>query len=342
MTRLMGFCFKVIYRKGQENQAVDALSRVGHLLSLQAISEVQPVWIQEVLNSYATDSVAHQLLTSLAVQSPNVQGFSLDQGLIKYINKVWIAHNSALQTKLIAAFHASAIGGHSGVKATYHRLKQLFHWKGMKRDVDSFVKQCLVCQQAKHELSHSAGLLQPLPIPKCARISMDFIEGLPASEGYNSILVVVDRLTKYSHFIPLKHPYTAQAVAKVVLDNVVKLYGMPRSIISDRDKVFTSTFWKTLFSLVDTKLLMSSAYHPQTDGQLERVNQCLEMYLRCAVHDSPLKWKSWLPLAELWYSSAFHTSLGCSPFKALYGYEAHFGTLLPTLNHQHSTAAEFL
>jgi hypothetical protein len=150
---------------------------------------------------------------------------------------------------------------------------------------------------------------------------MDFVEGLPSLEGYNTILVIVDRYTKYAHFIPLKHPFTAQGVARVVLDNVVKLHGLPQSIVSDRDRVFTSTFWKALFSLFDTKLLRSSSYHPQTES--ERVNQCLEMYLRCAVYDSPQKWKSWLPLAELWYNTSHHSSIGCSPFKALYGYEAN-------------------
>jgi len=131
MTRLMGLQFKVVYRKGKENLAADALSRVGHLLSLQAISEVQPIWIQEVLNSYVTDPKAQSILTRLAVHSPDEEGYTLEQGLIKYKSKVWIASNSALQTKLIAAMHSSAIGDHSGGKATYHRLKQLFHWKGM-------------------------------------------------------------------------------------------------------------------------------------------------------------------------------------------------------------------
>lgn len=144
----------------------------------------------------------------------------------------------------------------------------------MKTDVDNFVKQCTICQQAKHENTHPSGLLQPLPIPQGAwqDISMDFIEGLPLSEGFNVILVVVNRFTKYSHFIPLKHPFNAQAVEKVVLENVVKLHGMPRTIVSDRDKIFTSHFWTALFKLVDTKLLRSSAYHPQMDGQTERVN----------------------------------------------------------------------
>lgn len=281
MTRLMGLQFKVVYRKGKENLAADALSRVGHLFSLQAVSEVQPIWIQEVLNSYSIDPRAQSILTRLAVHSPVEEGYSLEKGLIRYKSKVWIANNSALQTKLISTFHSSAVGGHSGGKATYYRLKQLFHWKGMKRDVEEFVKQCHICQQAKHELVHPAALLQPLPIPQGAwrDLSMDFVEGFPSSEGYNTIVVVVDRFTKYIHFIPLKHPFTAQVVAKLLLDNVVKLHGFPKTIVSDRDKIFTSTFWRTLFSMVDTKLMMSSSYHPQTDGQTERVNQCLEMYL---------------------------------------------------------------
>lgn len=170
--------------------------------------------------------------------------------------------------------HSSAVGGHSEVKATYQKIKKLFQWKGLKRDVENYVKQCQIYQQAKHENTHPAGLLQPLPIPQGAwqDITMDFVEGLPPSEGFNAILVIVDRYTKYAHFIPLKHPFTASTVARLVLDHVVKLHGMPKSIVTDRDRVFTSTFWRELFSLFDTTLLRSSAYHPQTDGQTERVN----------------------------------------------------------------------
>jgi len=118
-------------------------------------------------------------------------------------------------------------------------------------------------------------------------VSMDFIEGLPKSDGCNVILVVVDRLTKYAHFIPVKYPYTASTIAQAFLDNVVKLHGLPNSIVSDRDTVFASHFWTQLFKLYKVNLTLSTAYHPQTDGQTERVNQCLEMFLRCSVQDSP-------------------------------------------------------
>jgi hypothetical protein len=129
---------------------------------------------------------------------------------------------------------------------------------------------------------------------------------------------VVDRLTKYAHFMPLKHPYTASSVA-LVFFNIMKLHDVPRTIMSDRDKVFTRNFWTELFRLLNTQLCMSSSYHAQTDGQSERVNQCLETYLRCVVSSTPKQWLKWLPLAELWYNSSYHTSLKCSPFKTLYG-----------------------
>jgi hypothetical protein len=205
----------------------------------------------------------------------------------------------------------------------------------MKVSVTDFVRQCDVCQHAKHLNTHPGGLLQPLPIPTGAwrDITMDFVEGLPLSEGYNVILVVVDRFTKYAHFVPLRHPYSAPLVARVFVDSIVKLHGMPHSITSDRDCIFTSKFWKLLFEALGTKLNYTTAYHPQTDGQSERVNQCLEMFLRCMAHDNPKKWCRWLPLAEFWYNSTFHSSLNCSPFKALYGHDPNLSAL-PALDEQ--------
>jgi hypothetical protein len=187
--------------------------------------------------------------------------------------------------------------------------------------VDSFVKQCEVCGKAKHENCKTPDLLSPLPIPSNAwqDLSMDFIDQLPKCDGYSVILVVVDCFTKYAHFLPLKHPYTALSVANTFFNNVVKLHGVPKTIVSDRDKFFTSSFWQELFKLLNTQLCMSSAYLAQTDGQTERVNQCLETYLRCAVSSTPKNWLKWLLQAELWYNSSFHTLLKCSPFKALYG-----------------------
>jgi hypothetical protein len=316
----------VVYKQGKDNKVADALSRVGAMMALTTVSAVQPLWIQEVTNSYVTDPAAQSLRARLCVHNPDEHGYSLSQGVIRKGGLIWVGQNYALRTKLVAAVHDSAAGGHSGMHVTYHRLKKLFVWKGMEYDVDDFVKQCQICQQAKGERVHPAGLLHPLPIPQGAwqDITMDFIEKLPKSSGYDTILVVVDRFTKYAHFIALQHPFTASQVAQVILDQVVRLHGLPKSIVSDRDKIFRSTFWTQLFKILGTKLNLSIAYHPQTDDQSERVNQCVEMYLRCVVHAQPTKWKTWLPLAEFWYNTSYHTSLACSPFKVLYGYDPPF------------------
>jgi hypothetical protein len=326
MTKLMGMQFRVVYKQGKDNVVADALSRMAHVMAMTSVSEVQPMWIQEVLNSYTTDSEAQEWLAKLSIQSPDEMGYRLQRGLIRKGNLVWVGNNTALRTKIVAAMHDSVLGGHSGIHATYHRLKKLFIWKGMKMDVQSYIQQCIICQKAKCERLHPARLLQPLPVPQGAwqDLTMDFIETLPKSEGYDTIMVVVDRFSKYAHFMPLKHPFSAPSVAQIFLDQVVKLHGLPKSIVSDRDKIFTSSFWTQLFKLMGTQLNLSTAYHPQTDGQSERVNQCVEMYLRCAVHAQPHRWKAWLSLAEFWYNTSYHSVLGYSPFKVLYGYDPPF------------------
>lgn len=192
----------------------------------------------------------------------------------------------------MSALHNSAIGGHSGYEVTYKRVKQLFAWPTLKQTVLDFVTQCTIYQQAKHERVAYPRLLAPLPIPKGAwqMVTMDFIEGLPKSQSYNCILVVVDKFLKYAHFLPLSHPFTALQVATLYMNNIFRLHGLPEAMISDRDKVFTSHIWQELFRLLRIDLRMSSAYHPQTDGQTERVNQCLETYVHCFVHAYPTRW----------------------------------------------------
>lgn len=149
---------------------------------------------------------------------------------------------------------------------------------------------------------------------------MDFIEGLPTSHGFSVILVVVDRFSKYDHFLPLSHPYSASQVATIFLANVFKLHGMPKTIVSDRDPIFTSSFWQELFHLQGISLAFSSAYHPQSDGQTEALNKCLETFLRCYAGTKPKEWSVWLPMAEWWYNTNHHSSTGFTPFEAVYGY----------------------
>ena len=191
----------------------------------------------------------------------------------------------------------------------------------MHKVIQEYVASCTVCQRNKAATLTPAGLLQPLPIPHQVwdDITMEFIEGLPPSNGKNTILVVVDRLRKSAHFLTLSHPYTAKMVAEKFVDGVVKLHGMPRSIISDRDPVFISHFWREFFKLSGTQLNMSSARHPQTDGQSEVINRCVEQYLRCFVSQQPRKWSTYLPWAEFWYNTTYHISIGMTPFRALYG-----------------------
>jgi len=148
---------------------------------------------------------------------------------------------------------------------------------------------------------------------------MDFVEALPKVGGKSVILTVVDRFSKYAHFIPLGHPYTAESVTRVFFAEVVRLHGIPASIVSDRDPVFTSAFWKALFAASGSKLLMSSAFHPQTDGQTEAVNKAIGIYLRCMTGDRPRQWLRWLPWAEYIYNTAYHTALKDTPFRVVYG-----------------------
>ncbi|WVZ59589.1 hypothetical protein U9M48_009709 [Paspalum notatum var. saurae] len=202
-----------------------------------------------------------------------------------------------------------------GSTKMYRDTKRLFWWRRMKRDIAEFVAKCDTCNRVKAERQRPAGLLKPLEIPmwKWEKITMDFIVGLPRTlKGNDSIWVIVDRLTKSAHFIPVNTRFDTAKPA---------LHGAPLSIVSDRGPQFTAKFWKSLHKAMDTKLDYSTAYHPQTDGQTERVNQLLEDLLRaCALTYGP-NWEASLPFAEFSYNNSYQASLGMSPFQALYGHQ---------------------
>lgn len=204
----------------------------------------------------------------------------------------------------------------------YQDLKQKFWWTRMKREIARYVAECDVCQRVKAEHLKPAGTLQPLHIPswKWEDISMDFITGLPRTlHGYNSVWVIVDRLTKSAHFLPVKTSYMVDKYAELYLTKIVCLHGVPKTIVSDRGPQFTSKFWQSLHHAMGTDLTFSTAYHPQTGGQTERVNQILEDMLRACVIIYGKTWETCLPFAEFSYNNSYQSSIGMSPFKALYG-----------------------
>jgi hypothetical protein len=330
----LGLQYKIIYKKGPENKAVDALSRVTRQEEeVAALSTTVPRWLKTIAEVYLQDKSSKDLLTELSVSGSNAQGYTLSDGIIRYKGRIWLGANTEAHQAILLALHPNGIGGHSGITATYHKVKQLFSWPNMKEDIRRYMNSCEVCLQAKIEHNKYLGLPQPFPPPPSSWhiISLDFIKGLPKSKHATTMLVIIDKFSKYAHFLPLAHPYTAASVAQLFMDNVYKLHGMPQCIISDRYSVFTSTLWKELFKLADTTLNMSSNYHPQTDGQTERLNQSLESYLWCMIQAYPHKWVSWLSLAEFWYNTTYHSALGKTPFEVLYGYPPrHFGITADT------------
>ena len=202
-------------------------------------------------------------------------------------------------------------------------MERQFFWSSLKRDVAKLVSQCRTCQLAKHR-KQNTGLYTPLPIPTCPwhDVSMDFVVGLPrTAKKHDSIFVVVDCFSKITHFIPYTKTTDASRVAKLYFDEIVKLYGLPQTIVSDRDVRFTSYFWKTLWHMVGTKLKFSTAYHPQTDGQTEVVNRSLGNLLRCLVSEHNRNWDLVLPTAQFAYNSSVNRSTGMSPFEVVHGYK---------------------
>ncbi|KAK8958240.1 SNF1-related protein kinase regulatory subunit gamma-1-like [Platanthera guangdongensis] len=191
----------------------------------------------------------------------------------------------------------------------------------MRRHVHDFIAMCVVCQQNKVDHLLSAGLLQPLPVPTqiWADLSMDFVEGLSLVCDKSILMVVVDRFSKGARFIALARPLVAENIVQVFFQEIFQLHGMPKILVSDRDKVFISQFGKVLFSLSGTKLAFSSAYHPQSDGQTKVVNRTLEMYLRCITGDRPRDWPRWLSWIEYCYNTTYHTALQTTPFRLIYG-----------------------
>ena len=250
----------------------------------------------------AKDTQLSTILRQCSHESLYHNNYSYRNDILLWKQRVVIPQNSSLISIILQEYHDGALGGHSGIAKTLDRISSNFYWPHMRNQIREYVLSCMICQQAETETKLPTGLLHPLPFPTQVweDISMDFIFSLPPARGYYVIMVVVDRLTKYAHFVPLKHDFDSRYVAENFVQNIMKLHDFPKSIVSDRDKIFISRFWQQLFKLQDTKLAMSFAYHPQTDGQSEVLNKTLEMYLRCFCYNNPKSWLRMLPWAEYW------------------------------------------
>jgi hypothetical protein len=245
-----------------------------------------------------------------------------DSGVLRHGDRLCVPNVDDLRTRILKEAHNSKFSVHPGATKMYRDLKDFYWWPNMKQDVADFVAKCLVCQQVKAEHQRPAGLLHSLEVPewKWEKITMDFVTGLPRSrKGYDSIWVIVDRLTKSAHFLPVKVTYGYEQYAKLYMDQIVKLHGVPVSIVSDRGPQFTSRFWGRFQEALGTKLEFSTAFHPQTDGQTERTIQTLEDMIRACVMDFGGSWDDHLPLIEFSYNNSYHSSIQMAPYEALYG-----------------------
>ena len=245
-----------------------------------------------------------------------------NDGTLCYLDRVWIPLKGNVRTLIMDEAHKSKYSVHPGADKMYYDLRDRYWWPGMKKDIVVYVSKCLTCLKIKSEHQRPSGLLQQPVIPewKWENIAMDFVTKLPrTSHGNDSIWVVIDRLTKSAHFIPMREDFKMEKLARLYLDMIVMRHGVPVSIISDRDSRFTSRFWQMMQECLGTRLDMSTAYHPQTDGQSERTIQTLEDMLRACVLDFGGSWDVHLPLVEFSYNNSYHSSIKYAPFEALYG-----------------------
>jgi transposase InsO family protein len=244
-----------------------------------------------------------------------------EEGILMFKDRIYVPYNQELKNILLSEMHKVPYVGHPGYQKTIATVKKLYYWLGMKKEVAYFISKCLECQKVKAEHRHPAGLLQPFPIPewKWEVVTMEFITKLPrTSKQHDSIMVVVDKLTKAAHFIPVKITHKEANIVDIYLKEVARLHGIPKMIVSDRDPKFTSNFWKGLFKGFGTDLNFSTTYHPESDGKTERVNQIIEDMLRMYVMEKPSKWEDYLHLVEFSYNNGYQESIKMSPFEALY------------------------
>ncbi|GJU59701.1 reverse transcriptase domain-containing protein [Tanacetum coccineum] len=315
---------EIRYHPGKANVVADALSRK---------ERIKPKRVR-AMNMTIQSSIKDRILAaqneaSEVVDAPAEMLRGLDKqmerrsdGAWYYLDRIWVPLTGDVRTLIMDEAHKSKYSVHPGADKMYYDLRDMYWWPGMKKDIALYVSKCLTCSKIKAEHQRPSGLLQQPEIPewKWERIAMDFVTKLPrTSSRHDAIWVIVDRLTKYAHFLPMREDYKMDRLARLYLNEIVVRHGMPISIISDHDSRFTSRFWLSMQEALGTRLDMSTTYRPQTDGQSERTIQTLEDMLRACVMDFGGSWDVHLPLVEFSYNNSYHSSVRCAPFEALYG-----------------------
>ena len=336
---------EILYHEGKANVVADALSRksvysLSTALSMMRLhEEVKSMGINVIqkggtmsdltLQLDLYEEIARKQLADDYLEAKKAKcgeaGCEFEikgDGGLRYKGRWCVPKDDELKKRILEEAHNSPYSVHPGGDKLYKDLKKTFWWPNMKKDVAEFVARCLTCQKVKFEHRRPQGKIQSLEVPewKWDSISMDFVVGLPRSrKGNNMIWVIVDRLTKSAHFIPMKDTWNKKELANAYVKNVLTLHGVPKDIVSDRDSRFISRFWQELQLALGTKLKMSTAFHPATDGQTERTIQTLEDMLRACVMTFGGSWEDRLGLIEFSYNNSYHTSIQMAPFEALYG-----------------------
>lgn len=277
LVKLLGYDYTIQYHPGTGtgNATANALSRHPSSGLCLTLSIPNFTFLEQLHTSLHAFAPFTNLMQQVQANPQDHQDFAIHRDLLFYKGKIWLSQDHPFVVLLLEEFQTSPLGGHMGVTKTINRLQDNFYQTGMCQYVKAYITKCLVCQQTKYETCKPTRLRHPLPILAgiWEDLSLDFIFSLPESQGFSIILVVVDRYSKGSaHFDVLSPRYTTYEVVLLFLDLVCKLHRFPKSLVSDRDPMLISSFWRELFRLSGTELKMSTLYHPEIDDQTEVLN----------------------------------------------------------------------